>query len=41
MKHCGLFSPGKTWHKGVFVKVFLLRCFVTFLVCGGWLCGVC
>ena len=21
--------------------VFWLRCFVTFLVCGGWLCGVC
>ena len=20
-------------------KVFLFRCFVTFLVCGGWLCG--
>ena len=22
-------------------RCFSFRCFVTFLVCGGWLCGVC
>ena len=22
-------------------RCFLFRCFVTYLVCGGWLCGVC